>query len=141
MLNECLTVMVSRPELSPKTLLNIGNPQKGNENTGHGDARQKTPSSLNHTARCLSPTRLLFQQLLSVVASITAFVVSSIPVLRILSTSVDSLLLLVEAKFDLCVDFALAQLVVYLGSLRHMKRVLGCFWEPKIDAGEKWRRI
>lgn len=52
-----------------------------------------------------------------------------------------SLLLLVEAKFDLCVDFALAQLVVYLGSLRHMKRVLGCFWEPKIDAGEKWRRI
>ena len=33
-------------------------------------------------------------------------------------------LLLVEAKFDLCVDFALAQLVVYLGSLRHMKRCL-----------------
>ena len=91
-LNEYLTVMVSRPELSPKTLLNIGNPQKGNENTGHGDARQKTPSSLNHTARCISPTRLLFQQplvLLSVVASITALVVSSIAVLRILSTSVD----------------------------------------------------
>ena len=42
-------------------------------------------------------------------------------------------LLLAEA---LCVNFALAQLVVYLGSLRHMKRVLGCFWEPKIDAGE-----
>jgi hypothetical protein len=47
MLNECLTVMVSRPEISPKSLWNIGNPQKGlNEikNTGDGDA---TPSPLN----------------------------------------------------------------------------------------------
>ena len=50
MLNECLMVMVSRPEISPKSLLYIGNPQKGlNEikNPGDGDARPKTPSPLN----------------------------------------------------------------------------------------------
>ena len=50
MLNECLTVMVSRPEISPTTLLNIGNPQKGlNEikNLNDGDGGPKSPSLLN----------------------------------------------------------------------------------------------
>ena len=96
MLNECLTVMVSRPEISPKTLLNIRNPQKClNEDAVDGDARLKTPNPLTDIkiyGTCLSLTKLLHVVpliLLSVDASIMALVVSSRPVLRMLSTGVD----------------------------------------------------
>jgi hypothetical protein len=98
MLNECLTVMVSRPDISLKTLLNIGNPQKDlNEIETAGDARPKTASPLhdiNSMARYLSLTKLFLEQLrflplLSVVVSITALVLSSSLILRMLLKSVN----------------------------------------------------
>ena len=47
MLNECLTVIVSRPENFSEDPLNIGNPQKDLSNAGDGDARPNTLSPLN----------------------------------------------------------------------------------------------
>ena len=131
MLNECLTVMVSRPELSPKTLLNIGNPQKGNEDTADRDARPKTPSPLNDIKIYgeVSFTHKVSPAVPSTV--VTGRVDYGIG--RVLNTRFQdaadrrrrcfySLLLLVEAKYELNFAYALAQLVVYLGSL-HQSRL------------------
>ena len=113
MLNECLTVTVCRPEISPKSLLNtIRNPQKGlNEikNAGDSDARPKTPSPLIDIKIYgeVSFTHKVTSQA-TVVRGCVDYGIG-----RILKTCLKnaveqrkrrfySLLLLVEAKFDQC---------------------------------------
>jgi hypothetical protein len=132
LLNECLTIMVSRPESSPKTLLNIRNPQKGlneTENTSDGDARLKTPSQLNNIKNYgeVSFTHNITPQT-TICPSSNVVVIDRIDysIGHILKTNnavnqrrrhFYSLLLLVEAKFDRNVNHALAQLIVYQASL------------------------
>ena len=140
MLNECLTVTVCRPEISPKSLLNIGDPQKGlNEikNAGDGDARPKTPSPLNdikiygevsftHKVISRRTTRRLSSNI--VVSGGVDHVIGRILETRVMNAVKQrkrrfySLLILVDAKFERSASQALAQLIVYLASL-HQSRL------------------
>jgi hypothetical protein len=136
MLNECLTVMVSRPEISPKSLLNIGNPQKGlNEikNAGDGDAQPKTPSLLNDI-KIYGEVSFTHKVISRTITRPPNIVVGRVDhcIGRILETrskdAVDqrkrcfySLVLLVEAKVERSFSQALAQLIVYLASLHESR--------------------
>jgi hypothetical protein len=136
MLNECLTVMVSQPAISAKTLLNIAILQKGlNVTKTARDARPKTPSPL-HDIKIYGEVSFSH----TVISRTTTLPSPNIVVGgrvdhgigRILKSRAKnateqrkrrfySLLLLVEAKFHNSVDHALPQLIVYLACLRQSR--------------------
>ena len=125
--------MVSRPEISPKTLLNIGNPQKCLKTAS--DARLKISSplhdikiygevSLTHTV--ISRTTTLPSPNIAVGGRVDHCIG------RVLTSRANnateqrkrhfySLLLLVEAMFHSSVDRAIPQLIVYLATLRQSR--------------------
>jgi hypothetical protein len=91
LLNECLTVMVSRLEMSLKTSLNIGDLQKGHnvELEAAGVTRTKTLNlwscgANKSMARCLSPTKSFPKSLRVIPPGSSSVVVSSSPVLGVL---------------------------------------------------------
>ena len=134
MLNECLSVMVSRPEISPKTLLNLRNTQKGlDEDADDGDTRPKTPNPVNDikiygevsfTHKVISrssPDIIVGGRVdygIGHILKAKAHVKDAVDRRR---RFFYSLLLLVEAKFDQSVVQALDQLIVYLASLRQSR--------------------
>ena len=128
--------MVSRPDISLKTLLNIGNPQKGlNKIETAGDARTKTPGPLHDikiygevpfTHKVISRTTTLPSPNIVVCGRVDHGIG------RILESHAKnatdqrkrrfySLLLLVEAKCNASVYQAIPQLIVYLAGLRQSR--------------------
>ena len=129
--------MVSRLEISPKTSLNIGDPQKGHNVKVEtaGDTRPKTPDPWSDIKIYgeVSFTHKVIPQATArrspniVVSGRVDYSIGRVLQSRVKNATEQrkrrfySLLLLVEAKFDSSVDHAIPQLIVYLASLRQSR--------------------